>query len=48
VQRAIAGSALITLDATTGHLVPSEQPQLVARSIEQMARGTAPATVAAG
>jgi pimeloyl-ACP methyl ester carboxylesterase len=48
VHRAIAGSALISLDAQTGHLLPAQRPRLVARSIELMARGDAPdAAVAA-
>lgn len=47
VNRAIAGSVLISLDAATGHLLPSERPELVARSIELMAQGSAPDAVAA-
>jgi pimeloyl-ACP methyl ester carboxylesterase len=47
VQRAIAGSELVTLDAATGHLVPAQRPQLLARGIELMARGDAPSAVAA-
>ncbi len=46
VQQAIAGSELISLDASTGHLLPAERPELVARSIELMARGSAPGAVA--
>lgn len=46
VQQAIAGSELISLDRSTGHLVPSERPELVARSIELMAQGVAPDAVA--
>ncbi len=46
VQQAIAGSELISLDASTGHLVPAERPQLVARSVELTARGVAPDAVA--
>jgi pimeloyl-ACP methyl ester carboxylesterase len=48
VNRAIAGSALISLDAATGHLLPAQRPRLLARSLELMARGDAPdAAVAA-
>jgi pimeloyl-ACP methyl ester carboxylesterase len=47
VQEAIAGSALISLQTATGHLVPSERPELVARSVELMAQGVAPDAVAA-
>lgn len=47
VQAAIAGSALISLDASTSHLTPAERPELVARSIEAMAQGVAPDAVAA-
>jgi pimeloyl-ACP methyl ester carboxylesterase len=46
VERAIAGSELISLDASTGHLVPGERPELVARSVELMAQGVAPDAVA--
>jgi pimeloyl-ACP methyl ester carboxylesterase len=46
VQRAIAGSALISLGASGGHLVPAERPELLARSIVLMAGGTAPHAVA--
>lgn len=46
VQRAIAGSALISLDPSTSHLVPGERPDLVARSIEAMVEGVAPDDVA--
>lgn len=46
VQEAIAGSALISLQPSTGHLVPGERPELVARSIELMADGVAPGEVA--
>lgn len=46
VQQAIAGSELISLDASTSHLTPGERPELVARSIELMAQGTAPDAVA--
>ncbi len=46
VQQAIAGSQLLSLDASTGHLVPAERPALVARSIELMAQGVAPDAVA--
>jgi pimeloyl-ACP methyl ester carboxylesterase len=47
VHRAIAGSALISLDDATGHMVAAQRPQLLARSIELMARGEAPGDVAA-
>jgi pimeloyl-ACP methyl ester carboxylesterase len=47
VNRAIADSALVSLDAATGHLLPAERPELLARSIELMARGDAPAAAAA-
>jgi pimeloyl-ACP methyl ester carboxylesterase len=46
VEQAIAGSELISLHASTGHLVPGERPELVARSIELMAHGVAPEAVA--
>jgi pimeloyl-ACP methyl ester carboxylesterase len=46
VAQAIAGSRLISLDDATGHLVPGERPELVARSVELMARGVAPDAVA--
>jgi pimeloyl-ACP methyl ester carboxylesterase len=46
VQQAIAGSELISLDASTGHLVPGERPGLVARSVELIADGVAPDAVA--
>jgi pimeloyl-ACP methyl ester carboxylesterase len=47
VNRAIAGSALVSLDAETGHLLPAQRPELVARAIELMARGDAPDAAAA-
>jgi pimeloyl-ACP methyl ester carboxylesterase len=47
VNRAIAGSALISLDAATGHLLPAQRPRLLARSIELMAQGVTPDAVAA-
>jgi len=47
VNRAIAGSALVSLDAATGHLLPAERPELVARGIELMAGGDAPDAAAA-
>jgi pimeloyl-ACP methyl ester carboxylesterase len=47
VNRAIAGSALLSLDAETGHLLPAQRPELVARGIELMARGDAPDAAAA-
>jgi pimeloyl-ACP methyl ester carboxylesterase len=47
VNRAIAGSALISLDAETGHLLPAQRPELVARGIELMARGDTPDAAAA-
>ena len=46
VEQAIPGSALISLDASTGHLVPAERPELLARSIELMQQGAAPDTIA--
>jgi pimeloyl-ACP methyl ester carboxylesterase len=47
VNRAIAGSALLSLDAETGHLLPAQRPELVARGIELMARGDTPDAAAA-
>jgi pimeloyl-ACP methyl ester carboxylesterase len=47
VNAAIAGSALILLDAATGHEIPIARPELAAKSIELMIQGTAPADVAA-
>lgn len=46
VSAAISGSALILLDAATGHEIPIARPELAARSIELIAAGTAPAEVA--
>ncbi|HWI21735.1 MAG TPA: alpha/beta hydrolase [Baekduia sp.] len=47
VQEAIAGSALIRLDAATGHLIPEARPELLAHSVELLIKGTPPADVAA-